>query len=278
MIEISLIRTDGETQSRSKLSDETVAEYKEAYENGATFPPVILFFDGSDRWLADGFHRVWAAKAAGKTLIHENIIPGTRRDAILYSLKANSQHGLKRTNADKRCSVQKMLDDEEWNEWSDRKIADACGVSTPFVSAIRRPTVAQKQKENREAIPTKNPEKCNPITPLSEVGLIPEEKQEDKQIENEPPDEDAYTPLDAAHDQIEELQTALSVACMGEASDEEKEAAKGLIDGLRAEVKTLTVSLKAAYQSRDSLMQENAQLKRQCQMQRKEIEKLKSGK
>jgi len=91
----------------------------------------------------------------------------------------------------------------------------------------------------------------------------------------EPPD---YSELDAAHDQITELQSALVVANMGDATDDDKQQAATLIAELRAEVKTLTATLKAAYLSRDSLMEENTQLKRQCQMQRKEIDKLKTNK
>ena len=90
-----------------------------------------------------------------------------------------------------------------------------------------------------------------------------------------PPD---YTELDAAHDQISELQSALVVARMGDIPEEEKQHASELIAELRAEVKTLDASLKAAYLSRDQLMEENAQMKRQMAMQRREIEKLKSNK
>lgn len=93
--------------------------------------------------------------------------------------------------------------------------------------------------------------------------------------EQEPPD---YTELDAAHDQISELQSALVVANMGNVTDDDKQQAATLIAELRAEVKTLTATLKAAYLSRDSLMEENAQMKRQMQMQRKEIDKLKTSK
>ena len=87
-----------------------------------------------------------------------------------------------------------------------------------------------------------------------------------------------YTELDAAHDQISELQAELVVARMGDIPEEEKQQAAGLIAELHAEIKTLNASLKAAYLSRDQLMEENAQMKRQMAMQRKEIDKLKSGK
>jgi hypothetical protein len=57
---ISKLRLDGGTQSRATLSDETIAEYAEALDSGAQFPPPVVFYDGADHWLADGFHRVKA--------------------------------------------------------------------------------------------------------------------------------------------------------------------------------------------------------------------------
>lgn len=88
--------------------------------------------------------------------------------------------------------------------------------------------------------------------------------------------EPEYTDLDAAKDQIADLQVALAMASMGDVPESEKTMAKDLIEILRAEVHTLTQTLKAANSSRDALMQENAHLKRQCQMNRKELEKLKA--
>lgn len=137
MIDLALIRIDGGTQIRAELNQETVDAYAEAYLAGAVFPPVTVFFDGKDRWLADGFHRFFAAKKAGRTTILENITPGTKRDAILFSLGANGTHGLNRTNADKRNAVETMLSDPEWASWSDNAIAKACHVSDKTVAARR---------------------------------------------------------------------------------------------------------------------------------------------
>ena len=90
-----------------------------------------------------------------------------------------------------------------------------------------------------------------------------------------PPD---YSELDAAREQISDLQNDLVVARMGNASEEEKQQAAALIAELRHEVKTLTATLKAACLSRDSLMEENTQMKRQMAMHKKEIDKRKASK
>jgi hypothetical protein len=134
---ITDIRTDGATQSRESLDVATVAEYADAMANGAAFPAVVVFYDGQSYWLADGFHRVAAAKQSGMAEIDADVRQGSRRDAILLSVGANSSHGLRRTNADKRRAVMTLLNDEEWSRWSDREIARRCVVSHVTVKNYR---------------------------------------------------------------------------------------------------------------------------------------------
>jgi len=76
--------------------------------------------------------------------------------------------------------------------------------------------------------------------------------------------EDEYTELDAAQDQVHELQAMLAVANMGQVAEEDKDQAKNLIAELRNENKKLRANLKAVTQSRDTLMNELALVKRQC--------------
>ena len=137
-LQLNQIRTDGGTQPRAQLNYNTVTEYAESIEDGATFPPVEVMYDGSDYWLWDGFHRVESHKKAGCTAIRANVKQGTRRDAVLASVGANNDHGLRRTNDDKRRAVMTLLNDAEWVKWSDREIARQCGVTHPFVSGIRQ--------------------------------------------------------------------------------------------------------------------------------------------
>lgn len=150
MIEISKIRLDERLQSRAALDQNVVAEYAEAYRANVKMPPVVLFFDGSTHWLADGFHRYNGAKDAGLTQIHEEVIPGTFREAILHSVRANETHGLRRTNADKRKAVQTLLDDAEWATWSSEAVAKACCVSPRTVSAIRHSANAELEQAPAE--------------------------------------------------------------------------------------------------------------------------------
>src|ERR1700758_196486 len=137
-------------QPRVHLNEQTVAEYAEALTDGAKLPAVTVFFDGSEHWLADGFHRYFAHKTIGALNIEADVRKGSCRDAILHSVGANASHVLRRTNEDKRRAVETLAADAEWNKWTDRKIAKACGVSHPFVANIRRPEVAERQQINRD--------------------------------------------------------------------------------------------------------------------------------
>lgn len=136
-VAIAKLRRDGGTQPRAQLYGEVVAEYAEDMKQDAEFPPVTVFFDGEEYWLADGFHRVSAKELIGETGILSDVRPGTQRDAVLYAAGANATHGLRRTNADKRRAVERLLHDFEWSLWSDNAVAKKCGVSHSFVGKMR---------------------------------------------------------------------------------------------------------------------------------------------
>lgn len=137
VLALGVIRTDGGTQPRVTQDWTVIADYAQQMLDGAIFPPVIVYYDGEFYWLADGFHRYHAALQCEKDTIDVDVRLGSRRDAVLFSVQANSQHGLRRTNADKHASVEKLLNDPEWSMWSDNEIARRCGVSHPFVGKVR---------------------------------------------------------------------------------------------------------------------------------------------
>ena len=62
-------------------------------------------------------------------------------------------HGVRRTNADKRKAVMTLLQDEEWSQWSNVKIAEQCAVSDELVRKVRHelspPTVGSEQATSR---------------------------------------------------------------------------------------------------------------------------------
>lgn len=290
MIELSKIRIDVKTQPRAELNQDTIAEYADAYKSGAKFPPVKLFFDGASYWLADGFHRYNAARDAGLTTIYEEVIPGTLRDAILYSLSANSKHGLKRSNADKRKAVQTLLDDPEWSKWSSNEIAKRCAVGDHLVAELRKSSLRENEvtghhSANAESESVTYTTKHGTTTTMDTANIgrkkadewrepAPEAKQEmaeESHPEEAPPE---YTALDQAMDTVRDLQDALALANAGDLSEEDKTQAADLIARLREEVRILTLKLRAVTASRDQYQTENGELKRQILRQRREIDKI----
>ena len=137
------IRIDGGTQPRVAIDQGIVDEYAEQYSGGVDLKPVIVFHDGATYWLADGFHRYWANRKIKSDYIYAHVHHGTQRDAILYSVGANADHGLRRTNGDKRKAVLTMLTnplvsvDDDGNPWSNNAIAQRCQVDPKTVASVR---------------------------------------------------------------------------------------------------------------------------------------------
>lgn len=133
-VAIEDIRIDGGTQIRERIDEDTVADYAEKLATGADFPACIIFHDGSDNWLADGFHRAMSHTRAGRDKILCDIRKGTKRDAIFYAIGANKHHGLRLGSGDKKRAVVLML--EQWGNFSQTEIAKHIGVSQSFVSQV----------------------------------------------------------------------------------------------------------------------------------------------
>lgn len=134
---IEKICCDCEVQPRVQLNRSVVRDYFELMQSGETFPPLQIVSVDNKFILVDGYHRLEAAKMANLTTFRCLVREGDRRHAVLLSSIANFRHGLRRTNADKRRAVTKVLADPEWRQWSDRQIARHCQVSQAFVSGVR---------------------------------------------------------------------------------------------------------------------------------------------
>ena len=123
-----------------------VADYAEAMQRGDVFPPVACFENGMAIYLADGFHRIAAAKQIGLTEIEADVRKGSWYAALLYaSTEANRSHGLQVTREGKRARVLAVFEampemkrlGELTADLSDREIARQCGVSQPYVGKLR---------------------------------------------------------------------------------------------------------------------------------------------
>jgi hypothetical protein len=163
MFPLAELTRDPELACRAAgVNKATATEYAEAMKAGASFPPVVVFADGKGaHWLADGFHRCAASELAGLSEIAADVRQGSRKDALLYAASANSSHGLRRTNADKRRAVLLVLGN--FPKWSDRKIGEICGVDHKTVAAAR--AVVAPEPESGEIAQGE----ANPGPPASDV-------------------------------------------------------------------------------------------------------------
>jgi hypothetical protein len=136
-----LIQIDLDTQIRIEINEEVVKEYAEAMEAGDIFPPLLVYFDEpNNRYiLVDGFHRFEAHRRRHPNdAISVKLELGTLDDARWASIGVNKNHGLRRTNADKRNAIVNALKHPKGAELSDRQIAEHVGVHHDTVSRIRR--------------------------------------------------------------------------------------------------------------------------------------------
>ena len=99
-MKIKLEDLDWSLQTRAGTDVDTINNYAEAMADGAQFPDVTVFTDGKHYWLADGFHRVMAAKQNGKASISADVRKGTADDAVVFGGTANNKQGKRPTRAD----------------------------------------------------------------------------------------------------------------------------------------------------------------------------------
>jgi len=144
-IPINSIRLDGGTQPRAAIDFDAVFDYMDAMSDGAIFPPVVVFYDGTNYWLADGFHRVKAVEKAGRDEVACEMRQGTREDAQWYSFAANKTNGLRRTNDDKHRAVKAALKHPKGAGQSDSQIARHVGVDHKTVAAWREKLEATRE-------------------------------------------------------------------------------------------------------------------------------------
>jgi hypothetical protein len=156
-LKFAQLRRDPALQSRVAMDEELIGEYTDAILRGDRLPPASVVFDKMYYYLVDGWHRCAALEAAGKCEVEAEVTPGTYRDAQLASCAANSKNGARRTNADKKRAVERMLADEEWARCSDNDIAKHCAVSQPFASSVRSSLItALSEKPSERTYTTKH--------------------------------------------------------------------------------------------------------------------------
>jgi len=139
-LRVAEITLDPRLQLREKVDAEAVEAYAEVYLEGKSLPPVLVYQEDQRFWLVDGYHRVAAKVKASQDSIECEVTPGSFQEAFQRALEVNQDHGVRRTNGDKRRVVSRALENEVTKNWSDRLIAQKCGVSNRFVGLVRAAT------------------------------------------------------------------------------------------------------------------------------------------
>ena len=277
-LNLNTIRIDGGTQPRERINMDVVQEYAEAIKAGVELPPVVVFFDGAERWLADGFHRWHAHKQADKASIAADERAGSLLDALLYAVGANDTHGLPRSNADKRRAIDMVLAQDAWATWPETKIAEACRVSRTLVrSVMEERHLVEKQDSVREVTrggktykqDTTKIGKSQKTSHLVEKQDSPPPAPAPERGQTLPPppaDDDGPTAEEVAaseREAAEELEALRRIAL----SDDKLAAVLAENKQLRAEVRVLK-------ERRDGLMNENAELVKRIKALQRKLDKL----
>lgn len=274
LLKLSAIRLDGGTQARVSLNDSVVMEYSEHLKEGAKFPALVVFHDGSNYWLADGFHRYFARKANGELETEVDVHQGTLREAQLYAFGANGGRGLKTNSEDIRSIISRMLSDDEWKQWSDTQIAKHVGVSKMTVGRIRHALEEQGKvapKKESKYVDKHGNESTMNTTKLKKTPIKEEPHP------NDPPDvvlpaptvdpymEDKITELTDTIEALAEENTLLKdkiAIGQWDATEIEKIDAEELIAELRQQIKVLEMENKSLRESRDTYQNRNSELMR----------------
>ena len=172
MVDITEIDLKQGIQCRVAIDLQTVQNYAEQMRNDEEFPPITVYEIGSSWILADGHHRLLAAKEAGKTEILALFKTGTRAEALQYSIKANASRKLSFTHADKNRAV-KMAVEAFGTAMSNRDIAKLCCVSPSLVDKIRNAYLPLKGtppdgKGKTELIPNTKAAEMMPAAPKTD--------------------------------------------------------------------------------------------------------------
>ncbi len=123
---------------RAQLREDVVQEYAEYYTARVPMPLPHLFIEKDGKWylVADGLHRIHAQAKLGRKAVEAEIHEGTFEDALKYALLANTRHGLRRSNEDKRQCIWSAI--TMFSAASNSQIAAMAAVDDHTVAAVRK--------------------------------------------------------------------------------------------------------------------------------------------
>lgn len=197
-------------------------------------------------WAADiNHHHEQACLRAGEAINH-----AIEAGKVLMRVKSRLPHG-------------------EFGNWVQANIRVTQRQAQRYIAAAEgKPIPVRAITSNTTSVShLPKPAKTDTVPVLSVFAAIGEPETE------APPE---YTELDRKDDLINELQSELVVARMGDIPEDQKTQAAERIAEQDAQIKTLTAVNRALVLSRYSLMYEVSEMKKQMAGQRREIDKLKA--
>jgi ParB-like chromosome segregation protein Spo0J len=250
LINVAIIRLDGDTQVRKKIDQEQVEDFAQMMLTGVPFEDIVVFNDGKDCWLADGFHRVLAARMAGATEIGATVRTGTLEEARLFAFSANTRRGLSLSLDDKLNILRKMEQHPITKVWSNRQIAKHLNCSDVAIGRLKKRMVAVTA-----SIPKKQREEV--VKALTE----PLQDVETPEVVSTP-SQDGNELLDTINSLASENEVLKDKISLGQydGSEFEKIDLEDRMDGMRRRIVELELEVKTLTESRDYLQNRNAEL------------------
>lgn len=273
-LELSTIRIDGGTQARASLNQTIVQEYAESMKEGEKFPEIIVFFDGSDYWLADGFHRYFAYKSNDTEEVEVDLREGTKDDAILFGFQANKHRGLRMSSEDIRGIVVRMINHPYWGQWTNATIAAHIGVSAMTVGRIKKSLEPPEDGNKVKKYIRQGKENSVDTTTLAT-----KKKEEPKELPKEEadPEDDIIHELTETIQSLSEENTLLKdkiAVGQWDASEIEKLDVEETLAELRQKVSILEKENETLRTSRDMYMNRNAELMQKVKSLQNKLKKL----
>lgn len=254
------IRIDGGTQARLALNQDVVHEYAEHMKDGDVFPPVVVFHDGSDYWLADGFHRFFATKANGNTSIEAEVKDGTQEDATLWAFGANGRRGLSMSTEDNRNIIKRMLEHPIWSQWTNAEIARHVGVSKMTVGRVKS-SMDPKDEPTQKKYVGKHGESTIQTKHLGKKVKSDAEKNPEPEGINEQEDQlgELAETISTLEQENQVLKDKIAIG-QWDATEFEKMDVEETLASLREQIRVLEIDNKALRDSRDMFQARNAEL------------------
>jgi ParB/RepB/Spo0J family partition protein len=170
-LKIDDIRIDPTIQVRESLDRDLIAVYQETFEQ---LPPILVMKMNGKLTLADGWHRLSAARELGHTSIEASVVQGDRARAIAAAVVSNCRHGNPLTMRERREGIRRLSK----LKWKQQEIARQMGVAQQTVSGV----INASALERRFTISGKiDPKRRHSV--LEAISTVKKPAQQEKLIE-----------------------------------------------------------------------------------------------